>query len=67
MKEPKVKGIIKSYQEGNLQQVYEYLTENDMVVDPSTWAGQVKKMIENKQYSTAKQVIELVSYKFLKI
>ena len=67
MKEPRVKDIIKNYQEGNIMQVHEYLTQSDMTVDPSTWAGQIKKMIENKQYVTAIKTIELIAYKFLKI
>ena len=48
MKEPRVKGVIKSYEDGNIVKVYEYLTQADMIVDPSTWSGKIKKMIEDK-------------------
>jgi len=65
MKEPRVKDIIKNYQKGNLKQVNEYLTHPDMVVDPSTWCGQIKQMIENKQFNTAIELIELTAYKFI--
>ena len=67
MKEPRVKGVIKSYEDGNIVKVYEYLTQADMIVDPSTWSGKIKKMIEDKQYETAKQTIELIAYKIVKI
>jgi hypothetical protein len=67
MKEPRVKQIIKNYKEGNIEKVYEYLSQSDMIVDPSTWSGQIKKMIENKQFITAKQTIELIAYKLIKI
>jgi hypothetical protein len=66
MKEPRVKDIIKNYQKGNLKQVHEYLTQPDMVVDPSTWAGSVLNLIENKHYVSAIQLIELTAYKFIK-
>ena len=66
MKEPRVKEIIDVYVHGNLKEVYEYLTQPDMVVDPSTWSGRIKNMIENKQFETTKQIIELTGYKFFK-
>ena len=66
MIEPRVIEIIENYQKGNLKKVYEYLTQPDMVVDENSWANQIKKMIENKQFETAKQTIELVAYKFIK-
>ena len=67
MKEPRVKEIILNYKEGNIKQVYEYLTHPDMVVDPSTWSGNIKKMIENEQFESTKQTIELIAYKFLNL
>jgi len=65
MKEPRVIELIKNYNKGNLKQVYEYLTQPDMIVDPNTWSGRIKEMIDNKQFETAKQLIELTSYKFI--
>lgn len=65
MKEPRVKDIIECYKTGNIIKVYEYLTQENMFVDPSTWAGKIKQLIENKQYISVKQEIELIGYKFL--
>lgn len=67
MKEPRVKDIINAYKQGNVIKVYEYLTQPDMIVDSSTWAGRIKQMIENKQCITVKHMIELTAYKFIKI
>jgi hypothetical protein len=67
MKEPRVKELIKAYQQGNIIKVKEYLEQDEMIIDPSTWSGYVKKLIDNEHYETAKQTIELTAYKFLKI
>lgn len=67
MKAPRVKEIIKIYKEKNLAGVYHYLNDPDMQVDPSTWSGNLKQTIENKQFESAKQIIELVGYKFLNL
>jgi hypothetical protein len=61
---PRVKELIKIYNKGNLQKVNEYLTQPEMVVDPSTWEGKIKKLIDDKLYGTAANEIELVGYKF---
>lgn len=65
MKETRVTEIIQSYQKGNLKKVYEYLTQPDIVVLDNSWAGKIKKLIENKQFETAIQLIETVGYKML--
>jgi len=67
MKEPRVKEIIESYKTGNIIKVYEYLTQENMTVDSSTWAGQIKKLIENKQFFVVQQMIELIAYKITNI
>lgn len=64
MREPRVRYIIDNYKKGNLKQVYEYLTQPDMQVDPSTWSGQVKSLIEHEEFYSAKILIEITAYKF---
>ena len=65
--EPRVKDIVLNYQKGNIKKVEEYLNQEGMIVDPSTWAGQIKQMIEKEQYYTAKCAIELIAYKIINI
>ena len=62
---PRVKELIKEYQQGNLSQVKEYLNQPGMIVDPSTWCGKIKKQIEDELYVSTKCEIELVGYKLL--
>jgi len=64
MKESRVKDIIKIYTTGNLLAVNKYLSDPDIIVDPSTWAGSIKRLIEEKQFISASQLIELTAYKF---
>lgn len=66
-KSPRVKHIIETYKKENLVGVLEYLTQEDMIVDPSTWAFNLKETIESEQYHTAKQLIEIVMYKFVNL
>lgn len=66
MKEPRVRGIIDNYKQGNLKGVYEYLSQPDMIVDPSTWSGKIKQMIEKEEFYSAKILIETTAYKFIK-
>jgi hypothetical protein len=66
MKEPRVKQIIEAYKAGSIEKVYKYLTQPDMVVDPSTWAGNIKRLIEDEKILTVKEFIELTAYKFIK-
>ena len=61
---PRVKYIILNYYKDNIRGVYTYLNQNNMVIDPSTWAGNIKKLLDNKLYVAAKAEIELVAYKF---
>lgn len=67
MKEPRVKEIINTYKKENISGVYKYLTQDNINVDSSTWCGNIKKLIEEKKIYTAKQLIELLVYKFTKI
>ena len=66
MKEPRVKDILENYKKGNLNQVYIYLTQPEMQVDPSTWSGQILRLLEDKKYNTVKELIEITFYKFNK-
>jgi len=64
MIEPRVRDIIEIYKLANIQGVNAYLTDPDMIVDPSTWSGKLKEMIDKKNYYTAKATIEIIAYKF---
>jgi hypothetical protein len=67
MKQPHVKDIVNIYSTKNILGVKQYLNQEDMHIDPSTWCGYIKKLIDNKEYITAKAAIELIGYKLLNI
>lgn len=67
MIEPRVKEIVDIYAKENIIGVYNYLTVDGMVVDPNTWAGKIKKMIEDKQYRSVQSNIELIAYKLINV
>lgn len=67
MKQPRVKDIVNIYSTQNILGVKQYLNQEDMDIDPSTWCGYIKKLINDKEYITAKATIELVAYKLLNI
>jgi len=66
MKQPRVKELVEHYQSDNLRGVYSYLTQKDMEVKSDSWCGNIKTLIENNQFLTAQQEIELIAYKILK-
>lgn len=61
---PRVQDIIKAYQKGNIQAVEEYLFQEGMFIEEASWAGAIKKLLEQKMYNTAACDIEIVAYKF---
>jgi len=64
---PRVRDVIKMYKDANLQGVDAYLNQPGMIVDPLSWEGKIKKLIDNKLYNSAKCEIELVGCKLLNI
>lgn len=64
MKYPRVKDILREYEKNNIDGVKQYLHNSYMVVDPSTWAGKIKRLIdENKKISVMAE-IELIINEF---
>ncbi|MFA5152819.1 MAG: hypothetical protein WC554_09690 [Clostridia bacterium] len=67
MKFPRVKEILTEFDKAGINGVFKYLNQSDMTIDPSSWAGKLKKDIDNKNIYTAMSKIELLEYKFFKI
>jgi hypothetical protein len=61
---PRVKEVIKAYNDGGLLEVALYFNQEGMVVEPETWSGNIKDaMDKGLSYSVAAE-IELISIKF---
>jgi hypothetical protein len=61
---PKIRDIVTEYDKNGITGAYQYLIQPGMTVDPSTWAGRVKKTIEEKEIFSACTMIEMLHYKF---
>lgn len=64
MKQARVKDILKAYKDGEIRGVKEYLTSNEIQVDPSTWSNKILTLITNNSEISASYEIELVLHKF---
>jgi len=62
----RVKDIIEIYDKGNIAGVTAYLFQPGMIIDPNTWAGKIKNLLNQKLYITAAIEIETIKYKFIK-
>lgn len=60
---PRVKEVIKAADNG-LEGILKYFNQDGMVVDPSTWCGQIKKSIEENHVISALAEIEILKEKF---
>jgi hypothetical protein len=63
VKHPRVKEVIKAADKG-IESVVKYLNQEGMVVDPSTWCGQIKKSIEENHVISVLAEIEILKEKF---
>ena len=61
---PRVKEILREYEKNNIDGVEQYLGNCNMVIDPSTWAGKIKKLIEENKKISAMAEIELIINEF---
>lgn len=64
MKEPRVKELIQAYYDNGFKGVEDYLNNPEMIIDPSTWTGNINRLISEKKYITAQEIIEITAYKF---
>ena len=62
-KHPRVKDVIKAANDG-IEGVAKYLNQEGMVVDPSTWCGQIQKSINQNHVISVLAEIEILKEKF---
>ena len=60
---PRVKEVLKAA-DGGIEGIKIYFNQEGMVVDPSTWCGQIKKSIEENHVISVLAEIELIKEKF---
>ena len=61
---PRVKEVIKASDDNGIAGITKYLNQEGMIVDPSTWCGQIKKSIEENRVISVIAEIEILKEKF---
>jgi len=64
MKRPRVKDVLHNYQLGGIKQVENYLGQPDLIIDPSTWVGNIQKLLKNANTISVSAEIELIINEF---
>ena len=61
---PRVKDIVRAYDELGLDGVKEYFNNENLVIDPYTWSGHIKKSIDDGLSLSVCTEIEIILEKF---
>ena len=60
---PRVKEVIEAAEDG-IAGIAKYFDQEGMVIDPSTWCGQIKKSIDENRVISVLAEIEILKEKF---
>ena len=61
---PRVKEVLKAASDGGIENIKKYFDQEGMIIDPSTWCGQIKKSIDENHVISVMAEIELIQDKF---
>lgn len=61
---PRVREVLKAYENGGILAVKEYYNQDGMVIDPSTWSNEINKLINDNNLVYASAQIEILSDNF---
>ena len=61
---PRVKEVLYAAERGGIENVKKYFEQKGMIIDPSTWCGQIKKSIDENHVNSVLVEIELIQEKF---
>jgi len=62
-KYPRVRDVVRAAK-GGIEGVKTYFDNKEMLIDPSTWCGQIKKSIDENHVVSVMAEIELIKEKF---
>jgi len=63
-KHARVKDILDAYSEKGMMGVSRYLMDEEIIVDPSTWSGKMKKLLETKSFGSMEAEIASILFTF---
>ena len=63
-KHARVQEVIASYKEGGMVSVARYLSDEDMAIDPSTWTGKMKRLLDSNNWRSMEAEIASLMFTF---
>ena len=64
MSHPRVKDILVLYQAAGMVGVARYLDDPDLIIDPSTWTGKMKRLLDSHNWGSMEAEIASLLHTF---
>ena len=61
---PRVKDILVHYQAGGMVAVARYLSDEDLTIDPDTWTGKMKRLLDSHNWGSMEAEIASLLHTF---
>ena len=61
---PRVKDVLVHYQAGGMVAVARYLSDEDLTIDPDTWTGKMKRLLDSNNWGSMEAEIASLSHTF---
>lgn len=63
-KYPRVKEVLNAYSKNGMGGVSKYLLNEDLIIDPNTWVGKMKRLLDSKSLSSMEAEIASILFIF---
>jgi hypothetical protein len=63
-KHARVKDILEAYSIKGMEAVAKYLSDEDLILEPDTWSGKMKKLLDSKNYGSMEAEIASILFTF---
>ena len=64
MSHPRVKDVLVLYQSAGMVGVARYLDDPDLIIDPSTWTGKMKRLLDSHNWGSMEAEIASLLHTF---
>ncbi len=61
---PRVKDVLVHYQAGGMVAVARYLSDEDLTIDPDTWTGKMKRLLDSNNWGSMEAEIASLLHTF---
>lgn len=63
-KHARVKDILEAYSTKGMVEVARYLSDEDLIIDPSTWTGKMKRLLDSNNWRSMEAEIASILFTF---